>query len=110
MLPRTPILTDFRPIDGLSKPNGETVIVPKGAVGPLPVKNGKGFQFRGGSGGYGLNDAASDLRIMNPDTGGMYPKPNGFASYINAGGQTINPFTGQTVGKANPWWHWEFLP
>ncbi len=92
------------------KPNGETVIVPKGAQGPFPVESGKGFMFRGGSGGHGLSDAASDVRIMDPVTGGKYPKPNGYASYLNGGGQTINPFTGQTVGKSSPWWHWEFLP
>ncbi len=92
------------------KPNGETVIVPKGAEGPFPVESGKGFMFRGGSGGHGLSDSASDVRIMDPVTGGKYPKPNGYASYLNGGGQTINPFTGQTVGKSSPWWHWEFLP
>ncbi len=92
------------------KPNGETVIVPKGAEGPFPVESGRGFMFRGGSGGHGLNDSASDVRIMDPVTGGKYPKPNGYASYLNGGGQTINPFTGQTVGKSSLWWHWEFLP
>lgn len=92
------------------KPNGEMVIVPKGAQGPFPVESGKGFMFRGGSGGHGLSDAATDVRIMDPVTGGKYPKPNGYASYLNGGGQTINPFTGQTVGKSSPWWHWEFLP
>ena len=92
------------------KPNGETVIVPKGAQGPFLVESGKGFMFRGGSGGHGLSDAATDVRIMDPVTGGKYPKPNGYASYLNGGGQTINPFTGQTVGKSSPWWHWEFLP
>lgn len=92
------------------KPNGETVIVPNGAEGPFPVESGKGFMFRGGSGGHGLSDAASDVRIMDPVTGGKYPKPNGYASYLNGGGQTINPFTGQTVGKADSWWHWVFGP
>ena len=46
---------------------------------------------------------------MGPVIGGKYPKPYGYASYLNSGGQTINPFTGQTVGKSSPWWHWEFL-
>jgi hypothetical protein len=92
------------------KPNGETVIVPNSAEGPFPVESGMGFMFRGGSGGHGLSDAASDVRIMDPVTGGKYPKPNGYASYLNGGGQTINPFTGQTVGKADSWWHWVFGP
>jgi hypothetical protein len=90
------------------KPNGETVIVPKGAKGPFPVDSGKGFTFRGGTGGHGLDASASDARIMDPVTGGKQAYPNGYASYLNSAGQTINPFTGQTVGKANPWWHWEF--
>ncbi|WP_309620790.1 RHS repeat-associated core domain-containing protein, partial [Salinibacterium sp.] len=34
------------------KPNGETVVVPAGAVGPTPA-TGSGFQFTGGSGGPG---------------------------------------------------------
>ncbi len=59
------------------KPNGETVIVPKGAQGPFPVESGKGFMFRGGSGGHGLSDAASDVRIMDPVTGGGTPSPTG---------------------------------
>lgn len=66
--------------------------------------------FRGGSGGHGLSDAASDVRIMDPVAGGPYPKANGYASYLNSGGQTINPFTGQTVAKSSSWWHWEFEP
>jgi RHS repeat-associated protein len=92
------------------KPNGETIIVPKGAQGPVPVASGKGFMYRGGSGGHGLNAAASDVRIMDPVTGGKYPKPNGYASYLNSGGQTVNPFTGQTLAKSDPFWHWEFGP
>ena len=55
------------------KPNGETVIVPNGAVGPTPTRNGQGFQFTGGSGGHGLSPAASDVRIMDPKPGGPYP-------------------------------------
>lgn len=90
------------------KPNGETLIVPKGAQGPVPVESGKGFQFRGGSGGHGLSPSAADVRIMDPVTSGKYPYPNGYASYLNGSGQTINPFSGETVGKSSPWWHWGF--
>jgi hypothetical protein len=45
---------------------------------------------------------------MDPVTGGKYPKPNGYASYLNGSGQTIDPYSGQTVGKSDPAWHWEF--
>jgi hypothetical protein len=47
---------------------------------------------------------------MWPVTGGKYPKPTGYASYLTGGSQTINPFTGQTVGKSSSWWDWVFGP
>jgi len=89
------------------EPNGETVIVPKGATGPTPTRNGLGFQYKGGSGGNGLHSTARDVRIMEPVTGGKYDHPNGFASYTN-GDQTINPFSGEPVGKDSGWWHMDF--
>jgi hypothetical protein len=73
------------------------------------VTSGKGFQFTGGSGGHGLSPAASNVRIMDPVTSGKHLYPGGYASCSNSLGQTINPHTGQTVGKAAPWWHWEFM-
>jgi hypothetical protein len=97
-----------RPPGFIVRPNGETVIVPRGAQGPFPVESGKGFIFRGGTGGNGLDDAVSGVRIMDPVLGGKYPKLNGYSPYLNRGGQAINPFSGQTVGKSSPWWHWEF--
>jgi len=90
-------------------PHGQQKKLARVLRGPFPV-DGKGFMFRGGSGGHGLSDAASDVRIMDPVTGGKHPLQNGYASYLNGGRQTINPFTGQTVGKSSPWWHWAFLP
>ncbi len=27
------------------------------------------------------------------------------ATYSNAAGQTVNPFTGQTIPPSDPWWH-----
>jgi RHS repeat-associated protein len=87
--------------------NGETLIVPKGATGPSPVKTGNGFQFKGGSGGHGLSPRTTDVRIMDPVLGGKHPYPNGYASYSN-GSQTVNPFTGQTVGHSSEWWHMGF--
>ncbi len=89
-------------------PNGDVVPIPKGAVGPTPVDSGKGFQFTGGSGGHGLDPRTTDVRIMDPVTTGKYQYPNGYVSYSNGSGQAVNPYTGQTVGKADPWWHWPF--
>jgi len=91
------------------KSNGEALIVPKGATGPSPVESGKGFMYRGGSGGHGLHKTTSSVRIMDPVTSGKHTYPNGYASYLNAGNQPINPFTGKTVGKSSTWWHWEFM-
>lgn len=96
--------------DFVVRPNGETIIVPKGATGPSPTKNGDGFKFDGGSGGHGLSDAVSGVRIMDPKSGPVYQYPNGYTSYYKElpGGssQTLNPFTGQTIQKGNPMWHW----
>ena len=89
-------------------PNGDVVPVPDGAVGPTAVDSGKGFQFTGGSGGHGLDPRTTDVRIMDPVTTGKHQYPDGYVSYSNGSGQAVNPYTGQTVGKADPWWHWPF--
>ncbi len=89
-------------------PNGDVVPVPNGAVGPTAVDSGKGFQFTGGSGGHGLDPRTTDVRIMDPVTTGKNQYPDGYVSYSNGSGQAVNPYTGQTVGKADPWWHWPF--
>lgn len=91
-------------------PNGEAVPVPEGATGPTPVRTGKGFQFTGGSGGHGLDPRVTDIRVMDPVTTGKYPLPNGYVSYSNAAGQTVDPFTGRTIDPSNPLWHWEWGP
>ena len=90
--------------------NGEVIAVPSGATGPTPVASGKGFQFTGGSGGPGLDPRVTDVRVMDPVTGGKYPYPNGYVSYSNEAGQAVNPATGQTVGKSDPMWHWPWGP
>jgi RHS repeat-associated protein len=86
--------------------NGEIVVVPQGATGPELTESGKGFQFTGGSGGHGLDARTTDVRIMDPVTSGKYQYPDGYVSYSNRAGQAVNPFTGQTVPKSSPWWHW----
>jgi YD repeat-containing protein len=42
------------------------------------------------------------------DPGAPPVYPNGYASYSNASGQTVHPYTGQTVSKSDPWWHMGF--
>jgi hypothetical protein len=47
---------------------------------------------------------------MNPVTSGKYLYPNGYVSYFNEAGQAVNPFTGQTIARSDPFWHWEWGP
>jgi len=84
--------------------------VPEGAEGPLPVRSGNGFQFTGGSGGDPLDPRVTGVRVMDPVTSGKYPYANGYVSYSNESGQTVNPFNGQTIARSDPFWHWEWRP
>jgi hypothetical protein len=47
---------------------------------------------------------------MDPVTSGKYLYPNGYVSYENGLGQTVNPFTGQTIAPSDPFWHWALEP
>ena len=79
------------------KPNGETVVVPDGAVGPTPVRSGAGVQYSGGSGGHGLDPRVASVRIMEPTE----KYAHGYSSYLNASDspQAVNPYTGRTMPK-----------
>lgn len=92
----------------ITNSNGETIPVPEGATGPSPATSGKGFQFTGGSGGSWLNPRVAGVRVMESVTSGKYLYPNGYVSYFNDAGQTVNPFTGQTISRFDPFWHWEW--
>jgi RHS repeat-associated protein len=81
--------------------SGPAIIVPNGATGPIPAINGKGFRYTDGSGGHGLDLRTTDVRIMDPTS--RYP--NGYGSYSNSAGQTVNPYSGRTIAPSNPWWH-----
>jgi hypothetical protein len=85
----------------LAQADGPSIIVPEGAAGPTPAWNGAGTQFADGAGGRGLANEVSGVRVMDPT-----PRyPNGYASYFNAEGQTVNPFKGETIPRAHPWAH-----
>jgi hypothetical protein len=88
-------------------PKGDVIPVPKGATGPIPTRNNKGFQYTGGSGGSGLNSRVTSVRIMDPinPCGPSPGYPGGYVSYSNVFGQAVNPFTGQTLSRDNPLWH-----
>lgn len=96
--------------DFLGQANGPAIPIPEGAVGPTPVQNGNGFQYTGGSGGNGLSPNACNVRIMDPTLpkGPSPGYPNGYANYSNGAAptpQSIDPYTGKTIGKSDPWWH-----
>lgn len=91
--------------DFIVSEGGTIFPVPKGAVGPVSAQSGKGFQFIGGSGGNGLNSKVTGFRFMDPVTIGKHQYPNGYGSYSNKIGQTIDPLTGQIIERSNPWWH-----
>jgi hypothetical protein len=95
---------------------GQAIAVPSGATCPVPVMNRAGnttgFGYKGGSGGAGLNSRACNVRVMDSTTaGGPSPGyPNGYVNYSNSSGQSVNPFTGQTVEPSSPWWHMPIGP
>ncbi len=81
--------------------------VPKGATG-VPVTTGKGLYYEIPKGTAELDPRVAGVRIMDPVTSGPYQYPNGYAAYMNAEGQTVNPLTGKTVvGNADPYAHIE---
>ena len=87
----------------LGQAAGPAIPVPRGAIGPTPTRSA-GFQYTGGNGGNGLNARVSNVRIMDPTP----RNPNGYVNYSNGAvpkPQSVNPYTGQTVGKSCPWWH-----
>lgn len=92
----------------LGQKSGPAIPVPEGATGPTPI--GTGVKYTGGSGGNGLDPRVSNLRIMDPTMprGPSPGYPNGYANYSNGSvptPQSVNPYTGETVCRSDPWWH-----
>ncbi|WP_197073459.1 hypothetical protein [Clostridium polynesiense] len=87
--------------DFVVTPNGDAIPVPKGATGPIDVKNptGKttGFAYTGGK--SGANGQVSNVRIMDPTPprGNSPGYPNGYVKYENKGLQGLDPITGKTI-------------
>lgn len=98
-LPRSPSF--------IAHSSGDVVIVPSGAIGPSSVRTGRGFQFTGGQGGFGLHQRVTGVRIMDPVIGGKHPLPTGYVSYYS-GRQPVNPWTGRTISQTDPYRHWPF--
>jgi hypothetical protein len=74
---------------------GTAVPLPAGASGPNSTR-APGFQYTGGSGGNGLHNKVTGVRIMDADSN------RARAVYMNQSGQTVNPATGKTVPNADP--------
>ena len=92
------------PIGSVIGPNGETLPLPEGAPG-VPVNSGRGFAYDIPAGTRGLNSRVVQVRVMDPVTTGPYQYPNGYVVYMNRTGQSVNPLTGQTVSRADPYNH-----
>ncbi|WP_341867963.1 RHS repeat-associated core domain-containing protein [Streptomyces misionensis] len=91
-------------IASVTGPAGETLPLPKGAAG-TPVATGKGWAYDIPAGTKGIDPRVTQVRVMDPVTTGKYQYPNGYVVYMNKAGQSVNPLTGQTVSKADPYNH-----
>jgi len=100
----------------ISTPGGDVIPIPEGASGPTPVVNGAGnttgFQYQGGSGGSGMDAKTTGVRVMDPTParGASPGYPDGYTSYNNASGQTVNPQSGRTVPRSDPSAHMPLTP
>ena len=84
--------------------NGETIPLPVVGSG-TPVNSGKGMAYDIPAGTEGLNSRVVKVRVMDPVNTGKSQYPNGYVVYMNQAGRSVNPLTGQTVGKADPYNH-----
>ncbi len=83
-------------------PDSSPAVVPEGAEGPIPTR-APGMQYLDGSGGHGLDPRVTGVRIMDET-----PQNPARVVYMNHQGQTVNPFTGQTISNSDlmahiPW-------
>jgi RHS repeat-associated protein len=79
---------------------GDAVPIPNGATGPTAPKRGSGMVFDGGSGGKGMDDQVTGVRIMD-SSGDQGRRVN----YMNRSGQTVDPKTGRTISRDDPRGH-----
>ncbi len=101
---RTPTRAEFGATE-----QGQVFPIPRGAT-KSAADTGKGVKYAGGEGGGpGLNKNVSGVRFMDPKPGYLEGYVNYGMESITAAGkrvwQAVNPFSGKTVGKADPWWH-----
>ena len=85
--------------DFLVTPNGTSIPMGKGTVGPLPTAK-PGVQFLGGQGGNGLHNKITGVRVMDAN------KNQGKrVIYMNKSGQIVDAKTGKTVSHKDPRGH-----
>ena len=78
--------------------------VPRGLTG-TPTRSGKGLEYRIPRGTPELDPRVASIRVMDPVTTGKYHYRNGYVTYMNSGGQAVNPLTGRTLQPSDPLWH-----
>lgn len=79
-------------------------LVPEHATGSA-VANGKGMVYDLPPNTEGLDPRVTRVRVMEPTTSGPYPYPTGYAVYENGAGQAVNPVSGKTISRDDPYWH-----
>lgn len=83
-------------VDFLVTQKGTAIPVPDGAKGPVRTR-APGIQFTGGEGGKGMDSRVTGVRVMDPN------KHSGRrAVFMNEGGHTVSPRTGQQVPPDHP--------
>lgn len=89
----------------MSGPQGVTLWLPQGRKALATANNLKGWFYDikpAEAAAAGYHKSTRYVRVMNPVTSGPHSYPNGYVSYLNEGGQIINPITGKTVVKSDP--------
>ena len=80
--------------DFVVTPRGEAIPIPGGARGPFRTR-GSGMEYVGGSGGKGLHEKVTGVRIMDATN-----RHRNRVIYENSYGQGVDRFTGKTVSRA----------
>lgn len=97
------------PFGAVAGPNGEMLPLPKGATGTRSA-TGKGWTYDIPKGTEGLDPRVTQVRLMDPVLKGIHQYPNGYVVYMNKADQSVNPLTGQTLSKADPYNHLPLPP
>ncbi len=78
-----------------------------GGARGVPANSGRGLTHDLPEGTAGIDPRVTQIGVMDLLTTGAHPKPNGYVAYMNETGQTVNPLTGQTVARSDPFAHIE---